>query len=315
MNEDLHYIPEAPDPQLDQSIDKYFENAQLQEVDTSDLMMMTHMKILQDGLKHSLRRWKMISLGSIAACAAVMLTIGLTLFPSDSHKMPDDTFAKIEEKDYNYNELIVPVGQRRTLMLPDGTKLIANSRSQVRYPAQFVGDTRTIWASGEIYLDVAKDALKPFIVDAGGFSVKVHGTKFAVSTYSQSNASVVLVEGSVAVCTDSDDHIRMLPGHQLTIREGAIDEIKRVDAAARTSWIDGFIILDAQTLGDILPRLGKYYNVNFDTAPELKDMKLYGSLDLKDDIDGVMRVLSSIIPMSVEESPDKATFRLSAMKN
>ncbi len=314
INDGQPYIPEAPDPEIDRIVDEYFESARLPEVDTTSLTMMTHMKILQSGLLRSRRRWRLISLGSIAACIAVMVTFGISFFKGDGPKTADDMYAQAQEQGYGYEEMIVPAGQRMTLVLPDGTKLIANSRSQVRYPTRFVGDARTVWVSGEVYFDVAKDALKPFVVNAEGFSVRVYGTKFSISNYTPSDASVVLVEGSVAVKTDNDDRIKMRPGHHLAIRSGVIDEMKRVKTDVYTSWINGCIILDDQTLGDIIPRLSRYYNVKFDVAPSLNDMKLYGSLDLKDDIESVMAVLSSIIPMTADGGADGATYRLEITK-
>lgn len=311
MNDDLHYIPESPDPACDQMLDRYFDQVELPEVDPADLTMMTRMKILQNGLMRSRRRWKIISMGTVAASLAIVFTLVGWLILHDNHAGSGEQYAESTVQGYGYNEMTVPTGQRMTLVLPDGTKLIANSRSSVRYPTRFVGDTRTVWASGEVYFEVTKDASKPFIVNADGFNVKVYGTTFSISNYDPANASVVLVEGSVAVSTDSYERVKMRPGHQVSIRDGAIDEMKSVDTSVFTSWIRGCIMLDNQTLGNIIPRLSKYYNVNIEVDSNLNNSKLYGSLDLKGDIEGVLSVLSSIIPMSIEELPDGNTFRLS----
>ena len=40
-----------------------------------------------------------------------------------------------------------------TLMLADGTRIIANSRTVVRYPKRFNGEYREVYVKGEAYFD------------------------------------------------------------------------------------------------------------------------------------------------------------------
>ncbi len=272
--------------------------------------MLAHIKILQDGLIRSRRRWRLITAGTIAACVAVVFALSVPVFKTGNGTPGADEYAEDLERGFDYNELVAPTGQRVTLVLPDGTKLIANSRSQVRYPTRFAGDTRHVWISGEVYFDVAKDPQRPFIVSADGFKVRVYGTSFNITNYDHDDASIVLAEGSVAVTTDGEERVRMRPGHKVSIREGAIDEIKSVDPADYTSWTQGGLILDNLTLGELIERLHTYYDVDFEVDPTLNDHRLYGCLDLKSDIDGVLAVLNSIIPMTVESFPDENAFRL-----
>ena len=53
---------------------------------------------------------------------------------------------------------------------------------------------------GEVYLEVAADPSRPFIVKTSTIEVKVLGTRFNVCAYrDEPAASVVLVEGQVEV--------------------------------------------------------------------------------------------------------------------
>lgn len=309
-NDDIqqHYDPELPDDKCDELLNRYFEKVSLPHVDTVGTSMLAHIKILQDGLIRSRRRWRLISVGTIAACVAIVFSLSMLKTGSDTPVA--DKYAENVERGYTYNEMIVPTGQRMTLVLSDGTKLIANSRSHVRYPTRFVGDTRNVWIAGEVYFDVAKDTQKPFIVSADGFKVQVYGTTFNISNYDPDDADIVLAEGSVAVTTDGDERVCMRPGHMVSIRDGAIDEIKSVNPDVYTSWTQGGLILDNLTLGDVADRLSTYYDVDIEVDSTLNGRRLYGCLDLKSDIDGVLTVLSSIIPMTVESFPDENAFRL-----
>ncbi|MDE6449853.1 MAG: FecR domain-containing protein [Muribaculaceae bacterium] len=310
MNDDLHYEPEMPDKEYDERLDRYFGQVELPEVDTTGITVITRMKVLQDRLARSRHRWRLVSLSAIAACLAVVCTVGVRVLWHGSHAASDTTYAGVDMAGYSYNEMTVPTGQRMTIVLPDGTKLIANSRSQVRYPTRFVGDTRNVWASGEVYFEVARDERKPFVVNMDGFNVRVYGTTFSISNYNPDEASVVLLEGSVAVTTDGDERVKMRPGHRLTIREGAIDEMTNVKTSLYTSWTQGGMILENLTLGEIAPRLSAYYDVGIEVDPGIYNSRLYGCLDLKGDIMEVLSVLSSIIPMDVEELGDGNSFRL-----
>ena len=102
--------------------------------------------------------------------------------------------------------IIVPVGEKMTIMLSDGTKLVANSRTTLSYPKTFRGaEQREVSIKGEAYLEVAHDAEHPFVVNSGKFKVKVLGTRFNISNYDDSKSSVVLAQGSVEITTDNKD--------------------------------------------------------------------------------------------------------------
>lgn len=61
----------------------------------------------------------------------------------------------------SYNTLEVPAMCDFHFTLSDGTKVWMNAASTLKYPTKFAADSRTIFASGEIYLEVAKDAKRP----------------------------------------------------------------------------------------------------------------------------------------------------------
>lgn len=314
-NSDRHYDPSLPDSRCDELLDRYFEGVAMPDVDTTGITILTHMKVLQNSLIRSRRRWKLFAIASVAACAVIAFVLsGRLMSPLDASGIDSRYAEAVGEEGRGYSEMTVPTGQRMTFILPDGTTMIANSRSKVRYPARFDGRTRDVWVSGEVYFDVTKDATRPFIVSSDGFRVKVYGTRFNISNYNHNEASVVLVEGSVAVTTDSDENVNMHPGRMVTIRSGAIDNIRDVDTALYTSWIDGGLMLENHTLGEIAAKLANYYGVEIDVATSLRDSRLYGCLDLKSGIDEVLEVLCSIIPMTVEPLPGESRYNLNPTK-
>lgn len=74
-----------------------------------------------------------------------------------------------------YNEITVPRGGEYKVTLDDGTRIWLNSESYIRFPVVFQGDERRIWVSGEVFLEVSKDAERPFIVNTEKLNIKVLG--------------------------------------------------------------------------------------------------------------------------------------------
>ena len=80
-------------------------------------------------------------------------------------------------------QLLVPAGKRSMITFPDGTKIWINSGTQLIYPSRFSSSKREIFVNGEVYLEVTKDANRPFIVKTEALDVKVLGTSFNVKAY------------------------------------------------------------------------------------------------------------------------------------
>ena len=204
--------------------------------------------------------------------------------------------------DAGCDQLLVPAGKRARIALADGTTLVVNSRSKVVFPRRFAGAERTIYAQGEVYLEVAHDTEHPFIVEADDFHLQVLGTKFNISNYEGVPASVVLVEGAVAVTDRCDGQVRMAPDDYLAITDGAISERRKVDAGLYVSWTNGIIRLDGSTLESVVQRLSLYYDVPIHCHPQVGERKILGKLVLKEDVEEVLRSIRNIWPMTIERS-------------
>lgn len=216
----------------------------------------------------------------------------------NSQKVLEAKESKADEV-VEYNQLLVPAGKRARVELSDGTHLTVNSQSKVIYPRCFSGDIRKIYAEGEIFLDVAHDKKHPFIVEANGFNLRVLGTKFNISNYEGEATNIVLVEGSVEVTDKNAKKAKMVPSDLLNIADGAIAYQKQVDVVEYISWVDGILLLSGTPLSEIAQRLSKYYGVSVECDPSVKEEKVYGKLDLKDDIEEVLKCIQQTITFTI----------------
>ena len=78
-----------------------------------------------------------------------------------------------------YIEIRTNPGMVAAVNLPDGTKVWLNSRSYLKHPTRFTGNTRDVVLNGEAYFSVHKDKSKRFTVSTP-FDIKaeVLGTEF-----------------------------------------------------------------------------------------------------------------------------------------
>ena len=156
--------------------------------------------------------------------------------------------------------LSIPRGQDYHLTLADGTQVWLNAESRLEFPDRFNGNTREVRLQGEAYLEVKKDAKRPFIVHTDYLTTRVLGTAFNVRAYSRKDASVTLVSGRVQVNTGDLAQV-LSPGERAALT-GSQLMVNAVDTYPITQWKEGFFYFDNQSLFSIMQELSRWYGVN-----------------------------------------------------
>ena len=157
-------------------------------------------------------------------------------------------------------------------------------------------------ASMGVLLEVAHDKKHPFIVESDDFKLQVLGTKFNISNYKGGATNIVLVEGAVEVTDKNEKKARLNPNDLLNIANGTIAYQKQVDVAEYISWVEGIMLLNGNDLSQIIQRLSIYYGIPIQCDPIIGKEKVYGKLDLKDDIDEVIECIQQTLPFTIEKS-------------
>jgi len=186
-------------------------------------------------------------------------------------------------------QLEVPKAGMYRIVLHDGSKVWINSSTIISYPAKFGKTERLVRLKGEAYFEIAKDAARPFILDAHGTKIEVLGTSFNVNAYTE-NVQTTLVEGSVKLNRNGDTKF-LVPGELAEIRkEGII--ITKTNVELSTDWKRGEIALEGSSLNEILEELSRWYNVSFEPNVEWnKDLKFNGSISRKLNLSKVLEIL------------------------
>lgn len=262
------------------------------EIDISAIKKKAFLKMHQQERKYRQRRILMY-VGSVAATLLILIGIKYIVTGDAIDGLPRTEITELMADIYD-EEVEVPMGEKMTLMLADGTKIIANSRTIVRYPKRFDGECREVYVKGEAYFDVAHDAEHPFLVHSDNFRVKVLGTKFNVNNYDASDSQVVLVQGSVELKTTNNDRVRMKPNELVNLQEGGFAEKRLVNTDEYTCWMQGMINLDGEGIESVAQRLSHYYGVTILFDDEMPADKLYGKLVLSDHVNEVLRAIETM---------------------
>ena len=195
----------------------------------------------------------------------------------------------------SYNTLEVPLRCDFNFTMSDGTRVWINAASTLKYPAKFAADSRTVYASGEIYLEAAKDAGRPFYVVVDGITVKVLGTSFNIRAYADENdTKVTLLEGKIAAQIN-DKEYTLTPGKQLK-RDKTFGEtsVRTVDPAEIVSWTRGYYIFKKARLQEVVNTLKNWYGVNIMLSSGASDIIYTGVVNKEEKLEVFLRRLEEV---------------------
>lgn len=193
-----------------------------------------------------------------------------------------------------FNKLIIPRGAEYKLALADGTIVMINSASTLRFPVNInAANSRDVYLeSGEAYFKVAKNPAKPFIVHANGMDVKVLGTTFNVNTYSRITRTT-LVEGKVEAKSANNQTTVLGPNQQavFNVQTNALSRAD-VDVLPYIAWANGKIVFEEATLGEVMEQLSLWYDYDVVfQSDKIKQIHFSGEIERYSDIKVILNII------------------------
>lgn len=201
-----------------------------------------------------------------------------------------------------YNTMEVPPMCDFHCILSDGTKVWMNASSSLRYPVKFAAGARTVYVTGEVYLEVAKDPERPFYVELDGMEIAVLGTCFNVRAYPREQQTrITLAEGKIAAQIGEKNYT-LTPGHQLCLEEksGSVN-IHSVDVDDVLAWKRGFYVFKKSRLADVASTLQCWYNVEIMMTSDVSTTTTYtGVVNKEEPIEVFMQRLEEVSAVKCE---------------
>jgi ferric-dicitrate binding protein FerR (iron transport regulator) len=130
---------------------------------------------------------------------------------------------------------------------------------------------------------------------------------------SENELEVVLVEGVVSIKENNimnllSKEIKLRPNQKAIYNKADNTTIVEsdIDVSGYTSWKDGLLRFEKESILNVFNRLSRYYNVRFVTESSVElTKKISGKLDLKESLDDVMKVVSDAAPIIYKIDGDK----------
>lgn len=219
----------------------------------------------------------------------------------------DYTKSREKPRKEKFHTIVTSKGEEFTLHLSDGSRVILNAESEIRYPVTFIRNERMVEVSGEAYFDVVHEENRPFIVVTKSSETRVLGTSFNVRAYQNDpGEQVTLVEGAVRIARKSGSHspVTIKPGEQATImgEEGAIP-VKKVNTGYYTAWIEGRFIFQDKRLEEIMTELNRWYHFSVEYRDEsLKDIRFGATLDRYDEVNPIFHLFNTTQLVRIEQN-------------
>lgn len=158
-------------------------------------------------------------------------------------------------------EIHVPYGKRQKVVLPDGTKVILNAGSYMKYPRQFGKEDRYVHFKGEAYFDVAKNKDCPFIIQSQDYKIRVLGTTFNLNNYEDSEElQLTLCTGKVLM-NFGEEQLKLAPGEQLVLDKTNMHlEREHVNTQNYMLWMQNKLYFNRTPIQEVTRRLERVYN-------------------------------------------------------
>jgi len=138
-----------------------------------------------------------------AAVIGVIATIGLGSLPSDLPGADREISSGDIGAESAWEEAINNTSSRMWIELADGSEVVLEKDSRIRYEKHFNDSVRVIYLRGEAFFEVKKDLGRPFMVIANGLVAKVLGTSFSiVAREDDPNVTVEVKTGRVSVYSE-----------------------------------------------------------------------------------------------------------------
>ncbi|MBL4678109.1 MAG: FecR domain-containing protein [Mucilaginibacter sp.] len=209
-------------------------------------------------------------------------------------------------------------GQKKQIILEDGTKVILGPESSFSYPKVFEAGRRVVTINGEAYFEVSKNPHRPFIVQTPSLNVQVLGTHFNVNARKDETINTVsLLEGKVKVNLreEKNEEYLLKPGQELSVNRNNHQVFQHAfDPASVMGWLNNVLIFRNEDLGAIAPRIEKMYGVKIVfTDQETADTRIYAKFDNQSLVD-VMKTICASGTLAYHQEGNKIYINLNADK-
>ena len=258
------------------------------------------------------------------AAAAIVIGAGLFLFfrspKINNHAVPARVTAP------GTRELVYSTdyGEKKTVWLPDSTRVVLNARSVLKTDKNFGIAERKVFLNGEALFDVTHQKGKPFTVHMARFDVKVWGTLFNVKAYAEDKVQETsLIRGKVEIVLPDkvNNSVFLKPNEKAIISNSketatargkksrfftggdvqmpvvtALTINSRDSSIVETSWVSNRLDIYNKPFFEIKADLERMFKVNIDFEDHKVSLYRFSATFEKETIEQILKALQLSYP-------------------
>ncbi len=181
--------------------------------------------------------------------AALILAVSLLLWKQGSVVAP-------------YQEILTENGQKTEVLLSDGSKVVLNCGSVLKFKKQFSRSSRDVELNGEAFFEVATDE-RPFCVTTENAKTSVLGTEFNVRCR-HGKTSVTVLTGRVKLesLRQQGKEVLLNAAQKSEIHgNSAPSEPVQMPDPGQRGWMTGVLRFEQSPIAEISEELERTYNI------------------------------------------------------
>ncbi len=202
-------------------------------------------------------------------------------------------------------EKVAPKGYVVDVVLPDGSQVMLNADSKIKYPKFYNLVGRKIKMEGEAYFKV-KSGGKFIVTDSQNRIVEVLGTEFNVKSRDK-NFQVVCFEGTVNVITPTTEPVKLTKGLGVDAENNGLKFTQiPTDSIGAPTWTIGEFFFQNAKLSDVLDEIERQFNVAISVEGFDASQRIYTGFFRNNNLKEALDLVSLPMGIVYEISPDSS---------
>lgn len=193
--------------------------------------------------------------------------------------------------------------ETQTIILSDGSKVILNENSILKYPESFTDNSRNLNLGGEAYFEVEQNPEAPFVVETKSGSIEVLGTSFNVRDYDEDAEMQVLVNtGIVKMRAKGMKKVLILEKAEKGVFKKKQKDMTKISGASQNdfAWHSNRLVFVKTPIKSVIRDLEKYYKVQILCKNEtLLECPFTNTFNNKE-LDFVLKTIKTVYGLNIE---------------
>jgi transmembrane sensor len=202
------------------------------------------------------------------------------------------------------NRMVASKQTTITDTLPDGSIVTLNKNSELHFPSQFRGDTRSVKLEGEAFFNVTPNKEKPFIIQVNDVSIRVVGTSFNVR--SVGSVTEVIVETGVVQVMRRNKMVELRPNEKLKLTQQDTTLVKdTVQDKLYNYYRSKKFVCDGTPLWKLVEVVNEAYDAHIEVEnPSIRSLPLTVTFN-NESLDQILEVVHETFNIAVVYEKDR----------